>query len=136
MKAAIVLAIVFAIASGGRANAAASDDAISAALAWLKLVDAGFYTASSWEASEFFQQTVTPEKWKSLLEAGRAPLGKLVSRVEKSRKHATTLTGAPAGEYYVIQFKASFEKKQDARETVAMILESNGRWRVAGYFIR
>ena len=136
MKAALVLAIVLALATGGQANAAASDDAMSAALAWLKLVNSGKYAASGREASEFFRKTVTPEKWESMLESGREPLGKLLSRAEKSRKHATALSGAPDGEYYVIHFNASFEKKQEAREVVAMILESDGQWRVAGYFIQ
>ncbi len=136
MKAAIILAIVLLLASGGRADAAASDDAMSAALAWLKLVDSGDYAASGRESSELFRKKVTPEKWESMLTAGREPLGKLVSRAEKSRKHATSLNGAPDGEYYVIQFNSSFEKKEDARETVTMILESDGQWRVAGYFIQ
>jgi hypothetical protein len=136
MKAAIVLAIVLALASGGPANAAASDDAMSAALAWLKLVDSCKYAQSGKQSSAVFQKSVTPEKWESMLILGRASLGKLVSRAEKSRKHTTSLHGAPDGEYYVIQFSTSFEKKEEARETVAMILESDGQWRVAGYFIQ
>ena len=48
----------------------------------------------------------------------------------------TSLPGAPDGEYRVFQFDTSFEHKQTAVETVTAVLETDGSWRIAGYFIR
>jgi hypothetical protein len=45
------------------------------------------------------------------------------------------LPGAPDGEYVVIQFESSFEKKKSAVETVTPMLEKDGKWRVSGYYI-
>jgi hypothetical protein len=47
-----------------------------------------------------------------------------------------SLPGAPDGEYVVIQFATSFENKKSAIETVTPMLDSDGEWRVSGYFIK
>jgi len=44
--------------------------------------------------------------------------------------------GAPDGEYVVIRFSTSFEKKQSAIESITPMLDSDGVWRVSGYFIK
>ena len=46
------------------------------------------------------------------------------------------LPGAPDGEYVVIQYESSFEHKQSAIETVTPMLDTDGKWRVSGYFIK
>ena len=53
-----------------------------------------------------------------------------------SRTYVTELPGAPDGQYVVIQFKTAFANKQSAIETVTPMLEEDGRWLVAGYFIK
>jgi hypothetical protein len=68
--------------------------------------------------------------------AARAPLGKVLSRTLKSATYATSLPGAPDGEYVVVKFDTSFEKKQSAIETVTPMKDPDGRWRVSGYFIK
>jgi hypothetical protein len=46
------------------------------------------------------------------------------------------LPGAPDGEYVVIQFEASFEKKKAAVETVTPMVDEDGEWRVSGYYLK
>ncbi|MEW6584469.1 MAG: DUF4019 domain-containing protein, partial [Nitrospirota bacterium] len=53
----------------------------------------------------------------------------------KSKKYATSLPGAPDGEYVVIEFETSFENKKSAVETVTPMMDS-GKWRVSGYYIK
>ena len=67
--------------------------------------------------------------------AVRTPLGKVVSRKVKSRQYATSLPGAPDGEYVVIQFETRFENKANALETITPMLDKDGKWKVSGYFI-
>jgi len=107
-----------------------------AAEAWLSLVDAGNYAKSWTEAAVGFKRVVDQPGWEKALDGVRAPLGKVFSRTLKAAKYSTTLPGAPDGEYVVIQFDTSFEKKQSAVETVTPTKESDGRWRVSGYFIK
>jgi hypothetical protein len=68
--------------------------------------------------------------------AARQPLGKLISRKVKSATYATSLPGAPDGQYVVIQFKTSFENKKSGIETVTPIIDKDGNWRVSGYYIK
>jgi len=119
-----------------RAQDTAEQAARKSAAAWLALVDQGKYVESWDAAAKLFQGGVSRQKWKEALSGVRAPLGKLVARTPKSAQSATSLPGAPDGKYVVIQFATSFEKKQDATETVTPMLEVDGSWKVSGYFIK
>ncbi|TNF70536.1 MAG: DUF4019 domain-containing protein [Acidobacteria bacterium] len=111
-------------------------EAIKAAESWLALVDAGDY-AKSWDAAAaYFRGAITKEKWEQTLEGVRPPFGNVLSRKVKNTQYATSLPGAPDGEYVVIQFETSFAHKSDAVETVTPMKDEDGKWRVSGYFIR
>ena len=58
------------------------------------------------------------------------------SRTLKSATFATTLPGAPDGEYVVFEFNTTFDEKSAAIETLTTIRETDGTWRVGGYFIQ
>lgn len=103
---------------------------------WLALTDAGEY-ASSWEsASTLFKGAVSKEDWERSLKAVRTPIGALETREMATSNFSTTLPGAPDGEYVVFRFNSSFENKASAVETVTAMKDTDGVWRVAGYFIK
>lgn len=105
-------------------------------VAWLSLTDTQQY-ASSWEsAAALFQAAISKDDWVRSLGAARSPFGTFKSREVASAKFSTTLPGAPDGEYVVFQFSSSFEKKASAVETVTAMKGPDGKWRVAGYFIK
>jgi hypothetical protein len=108
----------------------------AAARTWLSLVDRGMYAESWTEAATYFKRAVTQEGWMQSMKSVRQPLGKNKSRNLLSSKYTRTLPGAPDGEYVVIQYQTSFEKKQPAVETLTPMLDKDGKWRVAGYYIR
>ncbi len=117
-------------------HAEAIEAAVAAAKEWLALVDEGRYDRSWKESAPFFQEKVPESVWSGQLDAVRKPLGAVRSREVLVSQFATQLPGAPEGEYVVIQFKTSFEKKPEAVETVTPMKDSGGVWRVSGYFIR
>jgi hypothetical protein len=112
------------------------DAAQKAVESWLKLVDASRYPESWDAASGLFRSAVTRDQWSQAVGGVRTPLGALVSRKLKSREFSKTLPGAPDGQYVTIQYDTVFEKKAAAVETVVGMLDADGSWRVAGYFIR
>ena len=122
-----------AVAEAGTEHEKAAQDV---ALAWLALVDAGQYAQSWDEAASIFRRTVDQPSWIRRVDAVRTPLGSVRSRTLKTAKYATSLPGAPDGEYVVLQFYAAFEHKAAAVETVTPMKDPDGRWRVSGYFIR
>ena len=107
-----------------------------AALDWLALTDRSAATASWEAAATLFRRAVSEQQWTQSLDAARAPLGAVVDRRIKSAGIATELPGAPDGEYVVFQFSTTFEHKRTAIETVTPMRDTDGQWRVSGYFIR
>jgi hypothetical protein len=132
-------ALVLLLATGMQAASAdeAKERAAAAgAVQWLVMVDAGQYAKSWQEAAGYFRNAITRDSWEQSVGAVRKPLGKVVSRNVKSMTYAKSLPGAPDGEYVVVQFETVFEHKASAVETVTPMLDSDGRWRVSGYFIQ
>ena len=131
--------LIWAFASlAGVALAGGSPEelATQSAERWLSLTDGGKYDESYGEASQYFQHAVSADQWRTSMHAVRDPLGKLISRKLKNSQFTETLPGAPDGKYVVLQYDAKFEHKQSAVETVTPMLDSDGQWRVSGYFIK
>jgi Protein of unknown function (DUF4019) len=132
----LFLTLSLAVCAVARAQQKPEELAQQSADTWLALVDSGKYTDSWQETSQFFKAAVTKEQWQSMLRASRNPLGKMLSRTFKRATYTTTLPGAPDGEYVVIQYESSFEHKKSAVETVTLMVDKDGKWRVSGYFIK
>jgi len=113
-----------------------TDEAVSAAKAWLKAVDSKKYDQSWDEAAKFFQGAVPKKTWVDQLNGVRTPLGPVIKRELKKATPHTSLPGAPDGEYVVMIFKASFKNKKSAVETITAMKQKDGNWRIAGYFIK
>jgi Protein of unknown function (DUF4019) len=133
-----VLAVVLLSTAAPLASEESPEKAAEAAAgSWLALVDAGKY-GESWDAAaSAFRDSVTRAQWEEALERVRTPFGKVVSRNLKSAKYAKEEgSKAPAGDYVILQFDTSFEKRPSSIETVTLMKEKDGSWKVAGYFIR
>jgi len=117
-------------------NPPAEQAAVQSAQAWLDLVDGGDYAKTWQNAAAAFQTAVSQADWEKTIQAVRAPLGKLISRKVKSHQYSTSLPGAPAGQYVVIQYDTTFENKAAAVETVTPMLEKDGQWKVSGYYLK
>lgn len=118
------------------ADEAAEKAAQAAAKQWLALLDQGKY-AESWQgAAAYFKSAVSEKQWMQSMRGARQPLGKLISRRLLSATFATSLPGAPDGQYVVIQYATSFENKASAVETVTPMRDADRKWRVSGYFIK
>jgi hypothetical protein len=130
----VCILLSIGIATDG--DAAEKKAGVIAAERWLAIIDEGKYAKSWEEAAEYFKNAVKQEQWIKSLNGVRKPLGKLILRKLKSKVYMTSLSGAPDGQYVVIQFESSFENKKTAIETVTPMLEKDGNWRVSGYYIK
>ena len=107
-----------------------------AAMAWLAKLDTGDHNGTWGTAAAPFKSALTAQQWQQALKGARSPLGAVVQRQDKATTYARSLPGAPDGQYAVMQFDTEFANKTKAVETVTTVLEADGVWRVAGYFIR
>lgn len=112
------------------------DAAEAAARQWLALVDAGDYQQSYAEASSLFRGATSESDWITAVSRAREPLGAMNGRTLTSATFMKSMPGAPDGEYVVIQFATTFERKVAAVETVTPMKDDDGQWRVSGYYIK
>jgi hypothetical protein len=118
-----------------QAHAADIQAAQQVALAWIGLVDRGKYDDSWKQFAPVVQQQITKKQWKQQVKSTRKAYGALQSRTPRDANYATTLPGAPDGKYVVLEFDTTFANKQAARET-CVLAQTNGAWKVAGYFLQ
>lgn len=132
----LFVVLPFLIAGSSQTQEASTKAAQASAATWLALIDNQRYAASWDAAASLFKHAVAQEKWEATAQAARARLGPMRSRALRSATFATTLPGAPDGEYVVFQFSGTFARKAAAVEIVTTVLEDDGTWRVGGYFIK
>jgi opacity protein-like surface antigen len=126
-----------ALAWAPAAHAAdAPREAHQAAERWLALVDAGDHAGSWQQAGAMFKGAMDEQRWTRSVGAVRGPLGALRERRPRSAETQPTLPGLPDGQYVVLAYDAAFAHKAAAVETVTLVKEPDGAWRVIGYFIR
>src|SRR6185312_10845080 len=113
--------------------APAASESAGAARDWLKLVD-GQHWDQGWAGSgELVRSHISQAQWVAAVQPVRQPLGAVTSRVLKTVTRATSLPGAPDGQYEVLQFATDFSQRPGMIETVALAHEGSA-WKVDGYY--
>ena len=125
----------------GACNVAAAEeldtrDAMEVAREWLVLVDGSAY-GEAWDtAGTMFRGSVEREKWEIAVTQARNTAGALMARKLRTASFTRQLPNKPEGEYVIIHFDTRFEKQGLVSESVTTERDKDGRWRVAGYWIR
>ncbi|HCU25543.1 MAG TPA: hypothetical protein DF383_11060 [Deltaproteobacteria bacterium] len=137
-RSAIIFTAVFIPLFMASKGHAATDNKVAeqAAGTWLTLIDAEKYPEAWKDYSSSFKEKMTQAQWEGQIKSARGILGKLIDRKLKNSTAAQSLPGVPDGNYVVVQYDTNFEKKKSALETVTVILEKDGKWAVAGYYIK
>jgi hypothetical protein len=139
---AVVLATVLSILLSGCASQSASraekraneNDARTAALHCLQLLDDGDYAEAFEFEAQDFRMYRTQAQFVRLMQARRAPFGKMTARTCIGARHVDKFVGAPEGNYETVLFKTNFEHKNPTAERVILIKQPVG-WRVIDYKI-
>jgi len=132
----MALVIIFIPLFNERPNKEKAEEASAASEEFLQLVDSGKF-AESWRTSaSLLKEKVSEEVWVNQLKKIRTATGPLVERTEKEMSYSTEAKGSGEGEYIRIVYDTSFEAKRDASETITVMRDKDGTWRVAGYFIK
>src|SRR2546425_11349007 len=114
-----------------RAN---ENDARTAALHWLQLLDDSDYEEAFEFEAQDFRMSRTQSQFVRLMQARRAPFGKTIDRKFIGAAHVEKFVGAPEGNYESVLFKTAFEHKNPTAERVILIKQPIG-WRVIDYRI-
>ena len=105
------------------------------ALGFVGYLDQGRFADSYAYTSMLIRSQLDREAFSTQIQKTRAGTGALQSRELMDANYATTVPGAPEGQYVILHYHASFANRQDAVETVTLAF-AKGYWRVAGYYIK
>jgi len=107
----------------------------AAAQLWVAKLDADQF-GECWDLfSSAFKKSNSRWAWNIECRMGRLHLGKARSRKEVSAERTTTSPGGRTGEFVIIKFATTSEKKGPIFEQVAVQKDVDGQWRVCGYAI-
>lgn len=102
----------------------------------LDLLDQGKYKESWDAASAQLKAKMTADQWKKMIAPVRGGLGERLTRGLDSRQEVPSIKGSPEGKYVIMTFTSSFVNKQQAVETLTLMQDPDGNWRVAAYSIK
>jgi hypothetical protein len=105
------------------------------ALGFLGYLDHGRFADSYAYTGMLIRAQLDRDSYAKQLEKARSGVGALLSRELMNATYATTLPGAPDGQYVVLNYGANFANRQQAEETVTLAF-AKGYWRVSGYYIK
>jgi hypothetical protein len=141
-----VLAALLLISVSSLAVAADEDPRVAAAIEvgakWIALMDAGQYEKCWDELAQTPKQQVPKKQWLGFVAEPRRRLGDLKTRTQLKAEYIPSLKeipspkGLPDEEGAFIQFESSFEKQEGIVETLAVIREKDGQWRVGYYLMK
>ena len=110
--------------------------ALEAAQQWLDLVDRDQYTRG-WETAAKQLNISTPRReFIKTLNETRKPLGKVKSRKLVANKYTRSIPSGADGQYIILEYVSSFEKKPTVAEVVTLTLNGDSKWRVLGYHFK
>ncbi len=117
------------------ADLAAERAAETVATHWLALVDAGHYRRGWLLAGDYLRRATTETAWASSVAHARGICGALLARRLQSAYATSYLPDSPPGHYVVLHYASRFVHNSPATETLTLIQDSAGSWRVVGYYI-
>ncbi|RME39550.1 MAG: DUF4019 domain-containing protein [Deltaproteobacteria bacterium] len=106
-----------------------------ATLHFLQMVDQDRFAESWTMSAQVLREKLPQDKWADKLRLHRAQCGKFIKRQEKKVDYATEASGEVKGEFYTFKFAADYERCPGVTETVTVMLEDDGHWRVGGFFV-
>ena len=136
----VMLTVLLGLSLCLAAAATAADDqaalAHSQAKHWLGLLAKGDYAAAYRQSAPVLQKALPLEKWQQTMSELAAKTGPAAGRKLLRSQATKDLPGAPKGEYYLLVYSPNFAKMPQLMEQVAMLKCADGKWRVAGYYLK
>jgi Protein of unknown function (DUF4019) len=105
------------------------------ALGFLGYLDHGRFADSYAYTGMLIRAQMDREAFASQIEKTRLGVGALQARELIDAGYATSVPGAPEGQYVVLHYHSSFANRPDAVETLTLAF-AKGYWRVSGYYIK
>ncbi|MDR2191315.1 MAG: DUF4019 domain-containing protein [Endomicrobium sp.] len=104
--------------------------------AWLSKMDKGYFQQCYDETAQTLKTTLDKKQWLDNMAAYRKPLGEAEKRKEINMFYENQLQNAKEGDYVIAQYAAVFQQKIAVVESVTLVKEQDGSWKVFGYSLK
>jgi hypothetical protein len=106
------------------------------ARAWLVKLDKGYFQQCYDETAQALKDSLDKSQWISNMTTYRKPLGESEKRKEANMYYENKLQNADDGDYVVAQYASIFQQKLVVIESVTLVKEQDGSWKVFGYSLK
>lgn len=105
------------------------------ALGFLGYLDQGRFADSYAYTGMLIRSSLDRDSFAQKLENARNGVGAIVSRNLIDANYATSVPGAPEGQYVILHYATSYANRPDTVETLTLAF-AKGYWWVSGYYIK
>jgi hypothetical protein len=106
------------------------------AKAWLSKLDKGYFQQCYDETAQPLKSNLDKTQWLANMTSYRKPLGEADKRKEINMFYENQPQNAEAGDYVVAQYASVFQQKITVVESVTLIKDKDGSWKVFGYSMK
>lgn len=100
---------------------------------WLGLLDQAQYGPSWLDSGPIMKDLISEKQWIGAMIANRRPYGSVMSRRPNGNASTTTLTYGTKGNFMIVHYQTLFSRNIQAEETVILMQNQLGQWRVISY---
>jgi hypothetical protein len=131
----VAAALAYDLAFATDLAPAIQEAALRVATAWTEKIDAEQF-GEAWEsASPRLKSALSKPEWIKAMQAVRSREGKIQSRALQGTELGPS-ENSDRPQLVVVRFRSATQEGASVAESVTTRLESDGEWRVSGYFIR
>jgi hypothetical protein len=103
---------------------------------WLSKLDSGFYQQCYDETSQLLKNGIDKNQWLNNMVTYRKPLGIAEKRKEVNAFYESEIQNIGKGDFVIIQYASVYQQKLVVIETMTLIKEDDGSWKVFGYSLK
>ncbi|MDR3113731.1 MAG: DUF4019 domain-containing protein [Endomicrobium sp.] len=106
------------------------------AKAWLSKHDKGYFQQCYDEIAQVLKNSLDKSQWLANMTSYRKPLGEANKRKEINMFYENQPQNAEADDYVVAQYASLFQQRIAVVESVTLIKDKDGSWKVSGYSLK
>lgn len=122
--------------TGGRTTQTSFTEASSEASHWLTLIDQKQFQGAWDDSGPLLKDVIGPAQWDAALSGTRTRLGNVLSRKLTTHQSLSALPHGTRGNFIIIEYQTQFSWNIRGTETVTMMTNERGQWRVIGYSLK
>lgn len=103
---------------------------------WLALIDQGQYAASWMDSGPLLKDIISQTEWVGAMNAVRRPFGNVLDRKKALNQSTSSLPNGTKGNFIMLTYTTKFSRNVTGTESLVLITNQLGQFRVISYSIK